>query len=481
MAKQAAAAAAVYFDGRIREQRPMGPQPFELADHYWQNKPLSISSVDSADTLNLRWKGYQANMSEMLGGLFCLKASKADVHGDVRLVSGADGTVVQAHQVLLAAASDLFKELLLQEEKNNGTCMGQEPVLIFDGLTGQTLEDLMAYIYRGQVDLPSSRLTSFMELGRAMALKGIFHPSQETQSEKPASLDPSFTGLSLLACAALNVSDIPPPFSSETAASTATSFGAPLHWPFTDENERPYGQSPTTAINLSIKPKEERPPNISDSLDVTRSNLQPSTGLKSALFPISPLLNIPDPASFKWRRSPLATLSPRPMTSFISSPIPENCKRDREDTPPPLAIDMTHPVASEMDPVVDDSRLGVNELPATPSPSPSSLNGHGMNAASTICFGESPGPISVHPTGEETGMEFSSRLGVENKKWKSRQPKLCVHCDRFFSNQFNLKQHILNMHTIGGDVRCDKCNKTVKNKWYLRRHQVTHHNAPLKK
>ena len=42
-------------------------------------------------------------------------------------------------------------------------------------------------------------------------------------------------------------------------------------------------------------------------------------------------------------------------------------------------------------------------------------------------------------------------------------------------------QHILNMHTVGGDVRCDKCNKTVKNKWYLRRHQVTHHNAPLKK
>merc|ERR1719192_2735323 len=69
----------------------------------------------------------------------------------------------------------------------------------------------------------------------------------------------------------------------------------------------------------------------------------------------------------------------------------------------------------------------------------------------------------------------------EGKRWKSRQPKLCIHCDRYFSNQFNLKQHILNMHTVGGDVRCDKCNKTVKNKWYLRRHHVTHHNAPLKK
>ena len=40
---------------------------------------------------------------------------------------------------------------------------------------------------------------------------------------------------------------------------------------------------------------------------------------------------------------------------------------------------------------------------------------------------------------------LSQSSSGEGKKWKSRQPKLCVHCDRYFSNQFNLKQHILNM------------------------------------
>ena len=35
---------------------------------------------------------------------------------------------------------------------------------------------------------------------------------------------------------------------------------------------------------------------------------------------------------------------------------------------------------------------------------------------------------------------LSQSSNGEGKKWKSRQPKLCVHCDRYFSNQFNLKQ-----------------------------------------
>ena len=65
--------------------------------------------------------------------------------------------------------------------------------------------------------------------------------------------------------------------------------------------------------------------------------------------------------------------------------------------------------------------------------------------------------------------------------WKSRQPRMCQYCQRMFSNKFNLKQHILNMHTVGRELACEICQKKVKNKWYLRRHHVTHHGAPLKK
>jgi hypothetical protein len=37
------------------------------------------------------------------------------------------------------------------------------------------------------------------------------------------------------------------------------------------------------------------------------------------------------------------------------------------------------------------------------------------------------------------------------------------------------------MHLKGNEVQCTICGQMVKNKWYLRRHNVTHHGAPLKK
>jgi len=88
---------------------------------------------------------------------------------------------------------------------------------------------------------------------------------------------------------------------------------------------------------------------------------------------------------------------------------------------------------------------------------------------------------AANPAMSGPGGGGENDLRANDKTWKSRQPRTCNHCSRVFSNKFNLKQHVMNMHTPGGAVHCELCKKRVKNKWYLRRHQVTHHNAPLKK
>ena len=61
------------------------------------------------------------------------------------------------------------------------------------------------------------------------------------------------------------------------------------------------------------------------------------------------------------------------------------------------------------------------------------------------------------------------------------QPRVCEYCWKTFSNSFNLKQHIVNVHVQSQGVACTVCEKVVKNKWYLRKHLVTAHGAPLKK
>merc|ERR1719278_2527078 len=93
----------------------------------------------------------------------------------------------------------------------------------------------------------------------------------------------------------------------------------------------------------------------------------------------------------------------------------------------------------------------------------------------------------LHVDGVSAADQMAALLGPEQMaallgpSWKSRQPRMCQYCQRMFSNKFNLKQHILNMHTVGKEFQCEICQKKVKNKWYLRRHHVTHHGAPLKK
>jgi hypothetical protein len=67
------------------------------------------------------------------------------------------------------------------------------------------------------------------------------------------------------------------------------------------------------------------------------------------------------------------------------------------------------------------------------------------------------------------------------KRWRCMQPRQCVHCFKTFSNSFNLKQHTINVHVQSVGVACHLCEKVVKNKWYLRKHLVTAHHAPLKR
>jgi hypothetical protein len=71
--------------------------------------------------------------------------------------------------------------------------------------------------------------------------------------------------------------------------------------------------------------------------------------------------------------------------------------------------------------------------------------------------------------------------GHPRNRWRCMQPRLCNYCWKTFSNSFNLKQHIVNVHIQSQGVTCSLCDKVVKNKWYLRKHLVTAHGAPLKR
>ena len=81
----------------------------------------------------------------------------------------------------------------------------------------------------------------------------------------------------------------------------------------------------------------------------------------------------------------------------------------------------------------------------------------------------------------EAGGLIGSSGSHPRNRWRCMQPRVCNYCWKTFSNSFNLKQHIVNVHVQSQGVSCSLCEKVVKNKWYLRKHLVTAHGAPLKR
>ena len=78
-----------------------------------------------------------------------------------------------------------------------------------------------------------------------------------------------------------------------------------------------------------------------------------------------------------------------------------------------------HPVNNKKSPV--KKRRNKKSPPSNPQQSLAAANGE-QSGVST--------PDGVAGGGGGNGTE----------KWKSRQPRACDHCDRIFSNKFNLKQ-----------------------------------------
>ena len=44
-------------------------------------------------------------------------------------------------------------------------------------------------------------------------------------------------------------------------------------------------------------------------------------------------------------------------------------------------------------------------------------------------------------------------------RWRCMQPRVCNYCWKTFSNSFNLKQHIVNVHVESQGVNCNVCQK----------------------
>ena len=77
-----------------------------------------------------------------------------------------------------------------------------------------------------------------------------------------------------------------------------------------------------------------------------------------------------------------------------------------------------------------------------------------------------------NPQSQEKCFKFSSSE-IKRKISVHKQHK-CLHCMKYYSGQYNLKMHILRMHSKVKPYSCSQCSKAFAQSSTLRRHWKVH-------
>ena len=114
----------------------------------------------------LKWNDFHSNVSKS----FSLLRNEDYLH-DVTLVSD-DHKKVSAHKLVLSACSEYFKDIF----KNN---QHSHPLLCLGGISIEDLNNIMDYIYNGEVQIHQENLDRFLDIAQRLKLEGLIGGNPE--------------------------------------------------------------------------------------------------------------------------------------------------------------------------------------------------------------------------------------------------------------------------------------------------------------
>ena len=123
-----------------------------------------------SEKLCLQWNDFNSNVNKAFGNL-----REDNDFSDVTLAS-EDGHQVEAHKVILAAASPFFKEMLLKKKHSH-------PLIYMRGVKTDILIAMVDFLYTGEAKVSQESLDSFLAVASDLKLKGLMS-TDEAEQEK---------------------------------------------------------------------------------------------------------------------------------------------------------------------------------------------------------------------------------------------------------------------------------------------------------
>ena len=118
----------------------------------------------------LKWNAFQENVSSSFS-----KLRKEEDFFDVTLVT-EDAKLLNAHKVVLSAASDFFKTVLRRADH-------VKPLIYLHGVGSSQLVHIMDYIYEGEIKIQQRNLNKFLEVAQKLKIAGLLCEYNEPQQD----------------------------------------------------------------------------------------------------------------------------------------------------------------------------------------------------------------------------------------------------------------------------------------------------------
>ena len=123
-----------------------------------------------SEKFNLKWNDFQSNASKSFG----LFRNESYLH-DVTLVSD-DFKQIPAHKLVLSATSEYFKNILQQTKQS-------QPLICLDGVNSDDLQNVLDYVYDGEVKIHQEDLDRFLAIAERLKLDGLLSNENEDFQE----------------------------------------------------------------------------------------------------------------------------------------------------------------------------------------------------------------------------------------------------------------------------------------------------------
>ena len=115
--------------------------------------------MSSSEKLFLQWNDFEASISKAFREL----REEKDFF-DVSLV--CDDFQIQGHKVILSACSPFFRTILQRNPHPH-------PLIYIKGVKYKEIENILNFMYMGEVSLAQDDLSSFLAVASALKVKGL--------------------------------------------------------------------------------------------------------------------------------------------------------------------------------------------------------------------------------------------------------------------------------------------------------------------